>query len=869
MIGRTVSHYRILEKLGGGGMGLVYRAQDTRLDRTVALKFLPMEWSQEPVLRERFSREARAASALDHPHICTVFDIDETPEGQLFIAMAYCPGETLRQRIFRGPLSVDAAVDLAIQIGEALEAAHEQGIVHRDVKPGNILMTGHDQVKVVDFGLAKLAGEVAVTREGAVVGTPAYMSPEQAVGDNVDGRADLWALGAVLYEMLSGRRPFAADNERAMLMAIQSLDPTPVTTLRPEVPEELHRIVRRCLTREPGDRYQNAGELLADLHRFRGDETPSEILTQSLPSAPRVRLKAATTRRVVPLGAVIVAIVVAAIFYPVIRSPRTRHVVVLPFSCHAEDDQASHLCEGLVDTITTKLSELRQFRTSLSVVPASEVRMLKGAGADGARKVFGVDLAVTGSVQRAGNNLRILLQLVDAARLRQVRSHTITTEQTPDFVLQDRVVEAIEEMLDLELGAAERRAMMAGGTSQAEAAELYLEGRGSIGEEPSESELTRAIELFRRALEIDPNYTDALVQLASVCHLQFQHREDPIWLDHGLTYARRALDVDPNLPAAHYAAGRCEFARGDHAEAINRLERVIGLDPLRLDAYTTLAVAYETTGDVERAEATIDRAVRTGPDDWQTYYTIGRFYYKERRDYERAAGYFRRVVEVLPESSIGYGALGGCLLYLGDLEGTRVQLERAVEIGGYYWVFNNLATLEFYEQDCGRAAELYQRTLDIDDSDYRVWNNLAEAHRCAGDLESAHAAFARAAALLEPLLAAHPGDLNMMLDLASFRLHAGNEDAARDLVPRILALGVTKARSMYYLAALYEDLGERENALEWIGRALEGGYPLHMIEGYAGFDELRQDPRFVDLTATYTAQASDGDAGGSKEKGGR
>jgi serine/threonine-protein kinase len=264
MIGSTISHYRILERLGGGGMGVVYRAQDTRLDRTVALKFLPLEWSQDPVLRERFSREARAASGLDHPHICTIFDVGESPEGQLFIAMAFCPGETLKGRVQRGPMPADEAAGFAIQIAEALEAAHEAGIVHRDIKPANILITDRDQVKIVDFGLAKLAGEAAVTRQGSVVGTPAYMSPEQANGEEVDPRSDVWALGAVLYEMLAGRRAFAADHERAILLAITTKDPTPVETMRPEVPAELIRIVRRCLKRDPAKRYQSASEVLAD-----------------------------------------------------------------------------------------------------------------------------------------------------------------------------------------------------------------------------------------------------------------------------------------------------------------------------------------------------------------------------------------------------------------------------------------------------------------------------------------------------------------------------------------------------------------------------------------------------------------------------
>jgi serine/threonine protein kinase len=361
VIGRTVSHYRILERLGGGGMGIVYRAQDTRLDRTVALKFLPMEWCQEPLLRERFSREARAASNLDHPHICTVFDIGETPEGQLFIAMAYCPGETLKERILRGPMPIEEAVDIAIQIAEALESAHDGGIVHRDIKPANILITDRDQVRVVDFGLAKLAGEATVTRQGSVIGTPAYMSPEQATGTEVDGRSDLWALGVVLYEMVAGRRAFAAEHEQAILLAITTSEPTPIDTLRPEVPAELQRIIRRCLKRKPEDRYQSAGQLVADLKRFRGDSAPTEIVTQTLPSAERARRLSNFKRRVLPVAATAVALILAATLYTALHQPQTQHLLVLPFNSPGDDAQISLLCDGLFDTVTAKLSELRRF----------------------------------------------------------------------------------------------------------------------------------------------------------------------------------------------------------------------------------------------------------------------------------------------------------------------------------------------------------------------------------------------------------------------------------------------------------------------------------------------------------------------------
>jgi tetratricopeptide (TPR) repeat protein/TolB-like protein len=825
-------------------MGIVYRAQDTRLDRTVALKFLPMEWCQEPLLRERFTREARAASTLDHPHICTVFDIGETPEGQLFIAMAYCPGETLKQRTLRGPMPIDEAVDVAIQIGEALGTAHEGGTVHRDIKPANILITDRDQVKVVDFGLAKLAGEVTVTRKGSVIGTPAYMSPEQATGDEVDGRSDLWALGAVLYEMVAGRRAFVAGHEQAILLAITTTDPTPIDTLRPEAPAELQRIIRRCLKRKPEERYQAAGELVADLKRFRGDPTPAEIVTQTLPSAARARQRWSLTHRVLPVVAVVAVATLVATLYPNFTRATTHHVVVLPFNCPGADSNAELLCHGLLDIVTAKVAELRRFRSSLSVVPASEVRGQGIHSADDAHRVFGVDLVVTGSILRESDNIRIPIELVDARRLRQIRSRTIVSEKAADFVLQDRVVAAIEEMLEVELGSEERAALTVGGTNNAEAAELYLEARGHAGKTPTEVHLTRAMTLYREALEIDPEYAEAMVHLAAACDLRYQLKGDSIWLEHGASYAKRAVALAPDLPAAQLAAGRFELANSSPEGAIGYLQRAIELDPLDLAAYLYLAHAYEETGDRQAAEATIGRATRTAPEDWRTFYDQGRFYY-ERHELERAAGYFRRVVELLPASSIGYTALGGTLFYLGDRAGARELLEKAVAIGSGYEGYNNLATLEFYEGNHAEAAVHYKGALDIDDHDYLVWNNYAEALAASDtDPRRAREAYAKAAELAEQRLADDPDSVAVLIDLASFRIHLGDEAAGRRLLERTLVAGVGDPNSMVALADLYEKLGDRQAALEWIEEALGAGYPLQVIEDYVGFKDLRMDPDF-------------------------
>ncbi len=770
MIGQSVSHYTILDKLGGGGMGLVYLARDTRLDRTVALKFLPREWSHEETLRERFSREARAASALDHPHICTIFDIDETEDGQLFIAMAFCPGQTLKHHIHKGPMATDQVVELAIQIAGALESAHDAGIVHRDIKPANILLTEQNQVKLVDFGLAKLAGEAAVTREGSVIGTPAYMSPEQARGDEVDGRSDLWALGSVLYEMLTARRAFSADHDRAILLAIMSRDPTPIESVRPDVPAELLRIVRRLLKRDPSNRYQNAGELLADLRRFRGESSPTEIVTQTLPSAPSVRRRYFMVHRLLPGAAAVLAVVLAATFFSTLIADEKRHILVLPFTCLDSSDRSDQLCEGLFETITVRLAEMRRFDTSLLVVPSSEVLGQGVTSAQQARRIFGVDLVVAGTIQRDGENLRVPLQLVDTATLRQVNSQLITAAESSDFILQDRVVSAIEELLDLQLAPRERRELRKGGTSNAEAAKFFLEARGTVGNDSTAGELNLAMELYRRALDLDPSYADALVQLADACYRRFEIGVDPIWLEHGSSYANRAVDLSPDLPSAHLVAGQFEISRQAFSQAVVRLEEAIALDPLNLKAYTLVAEAYEGIGEEALAENAINRAVRTGPEDWLTHFGIGRFFLIDRYDPDRAIPYFQKVVELLPENSIGYSALGAALFYAGDREAARQNLEHAVAIGSTYEAFANLATLEFYEHEYVRSAALYEQALELLDNDYVVWNSLGEALRFSNaDPERVRSAYQRAVDLATRLFEGNPEDLSLLIDLAAFR----------------------------------------------------------------------------------------------------
>jgi serine/threonine protein kinase len=353
---RIITHYRVLEKLGGGAMGVVYKAEDTRLRRPVALKLLPREWSRDPNARERFLREAQAASALDHPHICTVHEVDETDEGQLFLAMAYYGGETLKKRLQRGPMPVPEAIILAIQVAEGLARAHEAGILHRDIKPANLMVTERGDAKIVDFGLAKLANAEGLTRTGAVVGTAAYMSPEQARGGELGPATDVWALGAVLYEMLAGRRPFEGEYEQAVVYAILHEDPEPVERVRPEVPAALAEVVRRSLEKDPTKRFTTAEELAEALR---------EVKREVMPAAPAGRFpivirwpRGRWARRAVPAGVAALAVAVGVLSLPGPRRavsdlagwhglPRDKHLVVLPFRNVGEDPGIQATCDGL------------------------------------------------------------------------------------------------------------------------------------------------------------------------------------------------------------------------------------------------------------------------------------------------------------------------------------------------------------------------------------------------------------------------------------------------------------------------------------------------------------------------------------------
>ena len=624
MVGQTIAHYHILEKLGEGGMGVVYKAEDTKLKRTVALKFLPAELTRDSESKERFVHEAQAASALDHHNICTVYEIGESAEWQSFIAMAYYEGETLKERIGRGPLKIDEAIDMAIQIAQGLTEAHQHTIVHRDIKPANVLITKNGVAKIVDFGLAKLSGQTRITKAGSAVGTIAYMSPEQARGDEVDHRTDIWSLGLVLYEMITGRQAFRADYENALVYSILSVEPEPPTGLRTGVPMELERIVSKCLEKSPADRYQHADELLVDLRRMHHGQQKS-LATQNGVREPG---KATRFKRVLPPVAALLGVILVVAAILILRDsfePKQDRVdatnaakwensiAVLPFKNVSSDPNQEYFCDGMTEEIINALSKLE----ALHVTARTSAFRFRGKELDIREigKQLNVSTVLEGSVRREGNKLRVTAQLINVADGYHLWSERYDRELEDVFAIQDEISLAIVDKLKVRLLGEDKARLAKRYTESFEVYDLYLKGRYYLSTLTEEG-IKRSLDYFQQAIQKDSNYALAYVGVASVYNAlalvgQFSSSET---MPKAKSQLLKALTLDDSLAEAHAWLGEVHLQyEWDWSSAERDFKRAIELKPNSPEAHQFYADYLIVKGSTEQASIEIARARELDP----------------------------------------------------------------------------------------------------------------------------------------------------------------------------------------------------------------------------------------------------------------
>ena len=849
LTGLTVSHYKILEQLGAGGMGVVYKARDLNLARLVALKFLPPDLTRDSQAKERFINEARTASSFDHPNICTVYEIGEAEDGQSFIAMPCYEGETLKSRIERAPMTIEEATRIALQIVRGLSKTHQKGIIHRDVKPANIIVTTEGVAKILDFGLSKLHGQPVLTKEGTTLGTVAYMSPEQARGDPVDQRTDIWSVGVVLYEMLVGQRPFKGDYDQVVLYSILNQDPPAATDLRAGVPADLQAIVTKCLQKDLASRYQSAAQVGHDLEHLLGT---GESRPQTLATA------AASRRR--PLAYALAGLVLLAVLLgiPPVRTSlenltgipgahAEKLIAVLPFTSIGGDPKDQVYCDGLTEIVTLGLMQVRsRGETPLSVVPSTEIRGDTIRTADMARQRFGATLVVTGIVERDTDQMHIVIHLIDAQHLRQLSSRSIDARRLTRLRLQDTTVGMLLAMLDVSVDPRSLTVASLGATDVSEANDFYILGRGYLAELHRKGNIDFAIQQFEKAVKEDSSFALAYAGLGEAYWRKYELTRDLQWTGKATGCCVRAVELNSQLLQVRMTLALIYAGTGKYEEAVSAYQAILEKDASNIEAQRGLASTYKSWERYDEAEKAYKRAIDLKPSYWAGHLDLGSFYFLRKR-YAEAVEEYKRVVDLTPDNAGGFSGLGAAYYQLGRYAEAEDAFKKSIAIQPTYRLYSNLATLYIARKQFGSAIPVYERALALNDRDYRVWANLASAYYWTGQRDSARRRFERTIELAEAQRSLNPKDATVLSQLADYYSMVGKKAEALTLIKASLSLAPEDLEVIASAVDVYEMVGQRGDAIFWTGEALKKGMLKEEFENDPELKELRADRRYQEL----------------------
>ena len=840
LVGSSVGRFAIKSRLGYGGMGEVFLAEDSVLKRKVAMKAIKYEHSGDLEAHRRLLKEAERASQLNDEHVARVHDVVEH-DGIMFLVLEYVEGQTLRERL-REPLTLEEFFSIAEQCLAGLQAAHERGILHCDLKPENLMITSTGQVKILDFGFARRVetDETRMSLELSKVlvgGTPGYMAPEVLMGESPDQRSDIFSIGVVFYEALLGRHPFRIEANVATTGRILQEKPH---SLPSTVQPELDQVLTRMLAKDPVQRYQSCADVLSDLRAIQVGHKPRLGKTAST-RKPMVLLSAG-----IALVAAIIAVLALQRIWrtaPNSVEASSRHLVVLPFKPVSDDANSRAFVSGLTDTMAAKLGQLSD-RYPLEIIALSEAQKQQVSDARQARIVLGATMTLEGGMQLSGNTVRVSYKLVDTRSLRQLHSGVITADATDPFAVQDRVIEKVLSDLDIELANEDRGRVESHGTSQPQAYEDYLRGRGYLRDYDVLENLNNAIAAFLRSIHEDSKFALAYAALGQAYNHKYAATHNPELVNSAREACSHAATMEGAGADGEVCLGMLFNSTGQYQDAAEHLKKAVDLDPTRVEFYRELGVAYEHLQRLNEAESTLKQAVTLRPQYWAVYKWLGKFYYTHGRG-DEAIEQFKRVVALAPDSFGGYSNLGAVYAALGKYADAITTLERSVAIRPTSKALNNLAFAYSYQQRFLDSAQTYERAKGIPPVEYATFGNLAEAYdQIPGKAEESRKNYEQALQLAEQRLAVNSKDGAVLADAAVYAVMLGQRAKAEQYRQAALKLSAhdpeARLRSAQVLAQLHDD----RRALADLKLALDAGLSPSRISNNPAWQRLAVYPEY-------------------------
>ena len=856
--GTVVGRFTLRGLLGTGGMGQVYRAEDNTLKRVVAIKRMAPKLQFEERDRQRFLKEAQRASALNHPNLAAIYDVLEVKQ-EILLVMEYIEGETLRARM-RQPLSIEEFLDIAIQCAEGLGAAHGQHIVHGDIKPDNIMLTRARRVKILDFGVAKRfaffdGNEATESLTAFLSGTPAYMAPEVLMQKPYDGRADLFSLGLVFYEMLGGRQPFQADSPAGTLARVLHAEVPPLRKANPKVPPKLAALVSRLLEKDPQARYADTVELVSDLRKLQGGGKPGRV-------EPRL-----LARTAVQVALVLIAIAAVLLAYgPARRAwqsrarnsettaqalPTNEMLAVLPFKALADNPKLTALGQGLVDSVSARLGRLAEDR-ALTVIPARTLQQRNATLLEEARAQFGANLGLAIALEQSGGLIRIKYSLLNAQNGKMLRGDSIAVPAGDAFGVEDEVAQAAVKALQLKLRPEEEVALKVHGTDRPEAYKYYLQASGYLLDYAKPENVENAIIMANEALTLDPNFGKARAVLGEAYWRKYWLSKQDSWTKLAKNECDRAVNLGNAGAAGHTCLGLVNDGTGHYEQAAAEFQRAVDLEPTNQDAYIGLALALEHRGAINQAEKTYESAISAQPGSPVSYNALGTFYLR-RKEYEKALSMFQKVIGLAPEGYGGYVNLGATLSSMGRYTESIEPLKKSITLRPSYASYVNLGTTYFGLNQFADAASAYEQAIKMDPNQYVTWGNLGDARKYLGTKNDAQSAYRKAIELGQEELKVNSHDPDVLSSLASYYSELGDRKNALLCLQQSLQYGHHDKDILLDAATVYNNLGETGLAVEWLGKTVQAGYPADKIKTLPEFRNLEKNPGFIQLMGKFQA----------------